>query len=274
MEHLGTYRTVWISDVHLGTPDCKAEKLLAFLSRVRCEHLYLVGDIVDVWSLRRKWYWPRSHNHVVRKIIKRDLDGTRVTFVPGNHDEIFRDFDGMSFGGVTIRTEAIHETADGRRILVVHGDEFDAVVRNAKLITAVGDWLYYVLLWVNRVFNAVRRRFGLPYWSLAAYVKSKVKRAVQFVGNFEAAVVRSAAERQVQAVLCGHIHRPEIRTLEGLTYLNTGDWVENCSAIVEHHDGRLELLDLGHLEWEPAGERREQAPRRGARRRRSSAPTT
>jgi UDP-2,3-diacylglucosamine pyrophosphatase LpxH len=267
MTTLGTYRTVWISDVHLGTPDCKAEKLLAFLSRIRCEHLYLVGDIVDVWALRRKWFWPRSHNHVVRKIIKQDLRGTRVTFVPGNHDEIFRDYDGFQFGGVTIRNEVVHTTVDGKRILIVHGDEFDAVVRNAKLITAVGDWLYYVLLWVNRVFNVARRKLGMPYWSLAAFVKGKVKQAVEFVSDFEAAVVKSASEKRVDAVLCGHIHRPEIRRLDGLTYLNTGDWVESCSAIVEHLDGRLELLNLQHLEWEeepvPAfQEREDRRPRR------------
>mgnify|MGYP001818624839 CR=1 FL=1 len=174
MSRIGNYRTIWISDVHLGTVDCKAEKLLAFLSRTKCTYLYLVGDIIDVWSLRRKWYWPRSHNYVVRKIIKQDLTGTRVIFVPGNHDEIFRDYDGMQFGGVTIRNEVIHETVDGTRILICHGDEFDAVVRNAKLITAVGDWLYYVLLALNRGFNWIRRRIGLPYWSLAAFIKGKV----------------------------------------------------------------------------------------------------
>ena len=265
MNKLTRYRTIWISDVHLGTLNCKAEKLLAFLSRTEAEHLYLVGDIIDVWSLRRKWYWPRSHNYVVRKIIKRDLKGTRVTFIPGNHDEVFRDYDGFQFGDITIRNEAVHETVDGKRILVVHGDEFDAVVRNARLITAVGDWLYYVLLRLNRAFNWIRRRFGMPYWSLAAYVKGKVKRAVEYVSNFEEAVVRSATERKVDAVLCGHIHRPEIRDLDGLTYLNTGDWVENCTAIVEHFDGRLELLDLKHLEWEEVTPFREQADRAPAR---------
>ena len=265
MKKLTRYRTIWISDVHLGTLNCKAEKLVAFLSRNTADHLYLVGDIIDVWSLRRKWFWPRSHNYVVRKIIKRDLKGTKVTFVPGNHDEIFRDYDGFQFGDITIRNEAIHTTADGKRILVVHGDEFDAIVRNAKLITALGDWLYYVLLRMNRVFNWFRRKLGMPYWSLAAYVKGKVKRAVEYVSNFEEAVVKSAAERKVDAVLCGHIHRPEIRDLEGITYINCGDWVENCTAIVEHFDGRLELLDLKHLEWEeisPFQERVDRKPKK------------
>ncbi len=266
MSNQTSYRTIWISDVHLGTKDCEAEKLIAFLSRSDCEHLYLVGDIIDVWALRRKWYWPRSHNYVVRKIIKRDLKGTKVTFVPGNHDEIFRDYDGFQFGGVTIKNEAIHETVDGRRILIVHGDEFDAVVRNAKLITAVGDWLYYVLLWLNRGFNWVRRKLGMPYWSLAAFIKGKVKRAVQFVSDFESAVIKSAREKEVDAVLCGHIHAPEIREMDGLTYLNTGDWVESCSAIVEHHDGRLELLDLKHLEWETVPPYKEHEDRRPSRR--------
>ncbi|MCK6466542.1 MAG: UDP-2,3-diacylglucosamine diphosphatase, partial [Phycisphaerae bacterium] len=178
--------------------------------------------------------------------IKRDVKGTQITFIPGNHDEVFRDYDGMTFGGVSVHKQAIHTCADGKRLLVLHGDEFDAVVTNAKLITAVGDWLYYVLLWINRGLNQVRRLFRRPYWSLAGYIKNKVKSALQFVNNYEGYVARAAREAGVQGVICGHIHRPEVRMIGDILYCNCGDWVENCTAIVEHDDGRIELLDLKH----------------------------
>lgn len=238
------YRSIFISDVHLGTKDCRAEQLLAFLDSVHTEHLYLVGDILDIWSLRRKWYWPASHSAIVEKILRLDASGTRVIFVPGNHDELFRPWSGLRFGGVEIVNEAMHITADGKRCLVVHGDEYDAVVTNAKLITMLGDWLYYVLLWFNRSFNRIRARFGRPYWSLAGFVKKRVKSVLNFVTSFETCLVRGAREKGADAVICGHIHRPQIRPIGDILYLNCGDWVENCTAIVEKFDGRLELLDL------------------------------
>jgi len=241
------YRSVWISDVHLGTKDCRAEQLLSFLKSIHTENLYLVGDILDVWAMRRKWHFPPSHSAVVQKIMKLDRKGTRVVFIPGNHDEMFRPYVGMKFGGVEILSEVMHVTADGRRCLVVHGDEFDAVVTNARLITMVGDWLYYVLLWINRNFNKVRAKFRMPYWSLAGFVKKRVKTVINFVTSFETYLVRAAREKNADAVICGHIHRPQIRDMDGILYLNCGDWVENCTAIVEKFDGRLELIDLKGL---------------------------
>ncbi len=238
------YRAVWVSDVHLGRKDCHADRLLSFLSSLECEHLYLVGDIVDFWALRKRWYWPRSHNAVVRSILGGFPRIRRITFIPGNHDEQLRDYAGTHFGNVLVQNKAVHFTADGRRVLVVHGDEFDAVVRGARLITALGDWLYYVLLFLNRGINRLRRILGRPYWSLAGYVKSNLKTVRTYVRNFESAVARRAREGGFDAVVCGHIHRPALRTTEGIVYANCGDWVESCTALVEHPDGRLELLDL------------------------------
>lgn len=248
------FRAVFLSDIHLGTRDCQAEKLSAFLKRVQCEYLFLVGDIIDVWNLRRRWYWPSSHNDVVRRIIKREVKGTHVIFVPGNHDEVFRDYDGMRFGGVEIHNKYIHKTLLGERVLVVHGDEFDAVTTNHRLITAVGDWLYYVLLWMNRGVNRLRRRFGRPYWSLSGFIKGRVKTIVQFVSKFEEYVTRMAHDEKVDSVICGHIHQPQIRMIKDVKYCNCGDWVENCTAIVETLDGVLELHDFKHIDQHPAQE--------------------
>jgi UDP-2,3-diacylglucosamine pyrophosphatase LpxH len=238
-----TYRTVWISDTHLGTPGCNAELLLDFLRSTDCQTLYLVGDIVDGWQLRKGWYWPSRHNDVVRCVLKQAKRGTRVVYVPGNHDEAFRDYVGLHFGGVEIMPEAIHETADGRKLLIVHGDEFDGVVIYAKWLAFLGDHAYTMLLKFNRTVNAVRRWFKLPYWSLAAHLKKKVKNAVAFISSFEEAVARAAAERGADGVVCGHIHSAEIRQIGDVTYYNDGDWVESCTALVEHADGTMEILD-------------------------------
>ncbi len=231
-------RTVWISDTHLGTPGCNAELLLDFLRSIDCETLYLVGDIVDGWQLRKGWYWPPRHNDVVRCILKQAKHGTRVVYVPGNHDEAFRDYVGLNFGGVEVLPEAIHVTADGRTLLIVHGDEFDGVVIYAKWLAFLGDHAYTALLKFNRTVNAVRRWFKLPYWSLAAHLKKKVKNAVAFISSFEEAVARAAAERGADGVVCGHIHSAEIRQIGDVTYYNDGDWVESCTALVEHATGR------------------------------------
>ncbi len=236
------YRTLWISDVHLGTRESKAEYLIDFLRRTTADRLYLVGDIFDGWALRRSWYWPASHNDVVQMLLRRARAGTDITYIPGNHDEAARAFPGLELGGIVVKQQAVHTTADGRRLLVLHGDEFDGVVRHARWLALLGAAAYVGALKLNRYVNRVRRWWGLPYWSLAAYLKYKTKRAVQFIADFETAVAREARERAVDGVVCGHIHHAEMRPIAGVLYCNTGDWVESCTALAEHRDGRLEII--------------------------------
>jgi len=236
-------RSVWISDVHLGTPGSQAVALLDFLRTVESEHLYLVGDIIDGWQLRRHWYWPQAHNDVVQKLLRKARKGTRVVFVPGNHDEFARKYLGHSFGGIEVVDECIHTTADGRRLWITHGDYFDGVIQCARWLAHVGDSAYEFTLRLNRRFNILRAGLGLPYWSISKYLKLKVKRAVNFIGDFEQAVAREAKKRGVQGVVCGHIHHAELREMDGIVYANDGDWVESLTALVEHADGRLEILD-------------------------------
>jgi len=237
------FRTIFISDTHLGTSGCNADLLFDFLKSVECETLYLVGDIIDGWRLKRGWFWPTRHNDVVRRVLKMAKKGTRVVYIPGNHDEVLRDFVGLGFGDIEILPEAIHETADGRRLLVLHGDEFDGVVLYARWLAFLGDHAYVALLHLNRGFNVCRRALGLPYWSLSAHMKKKVKNAVEFVCRYEEAVAHAALERGADGVVCGHIHCAEIRQFGDITYYNDGDWVESCTALVEHFDGRMEILD-------------------------------
>jgi len=238
-------RTVWISDLHLGTPGCQAAALLEFLRDVDCETLYLVGDIIDGWQLRRSWYWPQAHNDVVQKILRKARKGTRVIFVPGNHDEFARRYVAHSFGGVEVLEDCMHRTADGRLLWVTHGDLFDGVIQCARWLALVGDVAYEFTLRLNRHVNVLRARLGLPYWSLSRYLKHKVKRAVSYVGDFEAALAREARERGADGVVCGHIHHAEMRLIDGILYANDGDWVESLTALVEHPDGRLEIIDRG-----------------------------
>lgn len=245
-------RTVWISDLHLGTPGCQAAALLAFLREIDCRTLYLVGDIIDGWQLRRSWYWPQAHNDVVQKILRHARKGTRVVFVPGNHDEFARRYVMHSFGGVEVVEDCIHETADGRRLWITHGDLFDGVIQCARWLAYTGDVAYEFMLKVNRWFNRARARMGLPYWSLSRYLKLKVKRAVSYVSDFETAVAHEARRRGVHGVVCGHIHHAEIRDVDGILYCNDGDWVESLTALVEHHDGRLEIVDRGGLARAPS----------------------
>lgn len=237
------YRTVWISDIHLGTRGCNAAMLVDFLGAVECDTLYLVGDIVDGWRLRKGWYWPDAHNEVVRRLLKLAHRGTRVILIPGNHDEMLRAYAGLNFGGIELALEAVHLTADNRRLLVTHGDAFDGIVLYARWLAFLGDLAYTLLLRANVVFNRARRRLGLPYWSLSNYLKRRVKNAVQFVGQFEEAVAHEAARRGVDGVVCGHIHCAEIRRIGDITYYNDGDWVESCTALVEYADGRMEIVD-------------------------------
>ena len=237
-----SFRSVFISDIHLGTRGCQAEILLDFLKTMNCEQLYLVGDIVDGWRMKRGWHWPQSHNDVVQKLLRHARKGVVVTYVPGNHDDKIRDFCGVHFGGVVVAREAIHEAADGRRYLVLHGDEFDAVVRLAPWLARTGDLAYRAAIRLNTVFNRLRRRLGLPYWSLSAFLKIRVKNALQFIDNYEMAVAAEARRRGVDGIICGHIHKAEMREIHGVTYMNDGDWVESCTALVEHYDGRFEIL--------------------------------
>ena len=236
------FRTIWISDLHLGTRGCKADYLLDFLRATESETLYLVGDIVDGWQLRRHWYWPPAHDRVVHTVLKKARTGTRVVYVPGNHDEALRSFTGVHFAGVEVKKDALHVTADGKRLLVLHGDLFDNIVRYARWVALLGDLAYEFAIWLNTWFNRARRRLGLPYWSLSAYLKCKVKNAVRFVQDYEEAVAGEASRRGVDGVVCGHIHQAEIRRLGPVLYCNDGDWVESCTALVEHFDGRLEIL--------------------------------
>ncbi|MBC7779029.1 MAG: UDP-2,3-diacylglucosamine diphosphatase [Proteobacteria bacterium] len=237
------YRTVWISDVHLGTKNCQAELLLRFLKSFRTDQLYLVGDIVDFWEFARSGiYWPASHNKVVRRVLKMARQGARVVFIPGNHDENLREYLPIRLGEIECVKDALHTTADGRRIWVLHGDDFDLITKYHRWLAVLGDRGYVILLWLNRVLNRIRQTFGFGYWSLSAAVKYKVKRAVNFISDFEQGLAQEARRRGVDAVLCGHIHHAEQRRIGEVLYLNCGDWVESCTAIVEHADGRLELL--------------------------------
>jgi len=236
------FRTVWISDVHLGTRGCNADMLIDFLDHVDSDTMYLVGDIIDGWQLRKRFYWPAAHNDIVWRVLKRARRGTRVVYVPGNHDEAFRQFDGLDFGGVEIRHQAIHETADGRRLLVLHGDEFDAITLSHRWLAHLGDAAYTFVMWANRWRNNVRRAFNLPYWSLSKHAKQKVKNAVEFISHFEEVVAHAAGARGVDGVVAGHIHTADIRSINGVEYYNDGDWVESCTALVEHFDGRMEVL--------------------------------
>jgi UDP-2,3-diacylglucosamine pyrophosphatase LpxH len=245
--HRRSYRSIFISDLHLGTAGCQAGPLLEFLKAHPSDHLYLVGDIIDGWQLRKRWYWPQSHNDVVQKLLRRARKGCRVVYVPGNHDEFARQFAGHSFGGIEVAEEAVHVTATGQRLWVVHGDYFDGVVQCARWLAHVGDTLYEFTLRLNRHLNHLRGRLGLPYWSLSAYLKHKVKKALNYVTDFERAVAQEARRRGHHGVVCGHIHRAEMRDIDGVLYCNDGDWVESRTALVEHHDGRLELVH-----WEPA----------------------
>ncbi|HEY1722296.1 MAG TPA: UDP-2,3-diacylglucosamine diphosphatase [Magnetospirillaceae bacterium] len=241
-DEVRTYRTIWISDIHLGTRGCKAEFLLDFLRVTESENLFLVGDIVDGWRLKRSWYWPQEHNDVVQKLLRKARKGTNVTFIPGNHDEFVRNYLEFNFGEVHVSNDVVHTTADGRKLLVIHGDQFDSVVAYAKWLAHLGDTAYNIAMEVNLWLNWVRKHMGLRYWSLSAYLKHRVKNAVTYIANFEEAMAEMARRRGVDGVVCGHIHHAELRKIGDILYANDGDWVESCTALVEHFDGRLEVL--------------------------------
>jgi UDP-2,3-diacylglucosamine pyrophosphatase LpxH len=234
-------RTVFISDVHLGSRGCRADLLLEFLKSVEVEYLFLVGDIVDLWAMRKNFFWPQEHNNVLRLVLSKAKKGTRVIYIPGNHDEDLREFCGTVFGNLEIHREFVHKMSDGRQLLVMHGDEFDTVVKCSPWLARLGSTAYDFTLNLNRYLNALRRLFGYPYWSLASYLKHKAKTAVQYISSFEHAVAHEARKRGVDGVVCGHIHRAEITEIDGIQYCNDGDWVESCSALVEDMNGRLTL---------------------------------
>ncbi|MDQ1758885.1 UDP-2,3-diacylglucosamine hydrolase [Achromobacter xylosoxidans] len=237
------WRALWISDIHLGTAGCKAEFLLDFLDHNDSDTLYLVGDIVDGWQLRKHWHWPRAHNDVIQRILRKARNGTRVVFIPGNHDEFAREFAGYAFGDIEILDEDVHTTAKGQRLLVLHGDQFDGVIQHSRWLAHLGDGLYQLALWINHHFNRLRHRLGLHYWSLSQYLKHKVKNAVSFITDFEEALAGEARRRGLDGVVCGHIHKAELRYVAEILYCNDGDWVESLSALAETHDGQLQLLD-------------------------------
>lgn len=243
-----SYRTVFVSDVHLGSSASRADAAAAFLKHVECETLYLVGDILDMWRLRSRWYWPETHNAFIRRVLKMAKHGTRVVYIPGNHDEHARDYAGLNFGGVELARDAVHRTADGRRLLVTHGDEIDVVLRHYRVLSMLGGAAYDQLVMLNRASNTVRRWLGLRPWSLSAAIKQRVKRACQHVARYEQVLADEASRRGLDGVICGHIHKAEARrvaTSAGaeVEYFNCGDWVESLTALVEHDDGTLRVLD-------------------------------
>lgn len=246
------YRSIWISDIHLGTRGCQADLLLDFLDNVSCDNLYLVGDIIDGWVMSSSSvYWPQSHTNVIRKFLSKAKNGTQVTYVSGNHDEFLRRYslDEMPmFGNVRVVNDIIHISPTGQRYLVIHGDEFDIITRYHKWLAVLGDYGYRLLLGINLILNKLRRKFGFGYWSLSKWIKHRVKKAVNFIGEYETAVARSCKDIGVDGVICGHIHHAEIKEIDGMMYFNDGDFVESCTALVEHSDGLLEII-----EWRETG---------------------
>jgi UDP-2,3-diacylglucosamine pyrophosphatase LpxH len=247
-------RSIFLSDIHLGTRACQAERLLEFLKAHEAQHIFLIGDIIDFWAMKRRGvYWSIAQNTVVQKILKRARQHTQVVFIPGNHDEAVREHVGTSFGAIRVLHDYEHVAADGKRYLLLHGDEFDQVTRYHRWIAILGDHAYALLVRLNIALSWLRRTLGIPgYWSLAGYAKRKVKSAVSFIFDFEDSVVRHARERGVAGVICGHIHAAAVRNVDGLTYINCGDWVDSCTAIVEHFDGRMELIAWAGRKQAPA----------------------
>ncbi len=236
-------RSLFLSDIHLGTRACRAEQLLSLLKAYHCENIFLIGDIIDFWAMSRGIYWPALHNTVVQKILKQARHGTRVYLIPGNHDEALREYIGSAFGDINLVRDYVHTAADGRRYLLLHGDEYDQVTTCHRWVSILGDISYTWLVHLNRVLSYARRKLGIAgHWSLADYAKRNVLHAVSFISNFEEAVIHSALQRGLDGVICGHIHTPAIRDIHGLTYINCGDWVDSCTAAVEHLDGHINLV--------------------------------
>lgn len=239
----GRWRALFISDVHLGTRSCKAVELLAFLRAQRAEKLYLVGDIIDGWRLKRRWYWNAAQQAVLDEILDQARSGTEILYIPGNHDEAFRPYAGLNLAEIDIREAAIHETADGRSFLVLHGDMFDGAARWGRIVTRLGDWAYDATMWTSDRLAATRRAMGLSHWSLAQHLKRTARTALEIIGRYETAAAREAQARGFDGIVCGHIHKAALKRMNGVTYANDGDWVDSCTALAESEDGRLVLLD-------------------------------
>ncbi len=236
------HRTLFISDVHLGSRPAKAEYLIDFLRHNEADKIYLVGDIVDGWRLKRSWHWPQAHNDVVQKLLRQARKGTAIIYVAGNHDEFLRGFQGIHFGGIVVADRVVHEAADGRRYLIIHGDQFDSIVHSVRWLAYLGDKAYDASIAVNRIVALGRRMLGMPYWSFSSWAKVRVKKAVNFISAFQSLVADEARRSQVDGVICGHIHHATIEMIGGIIYMNSGDWVESCTVIAEDHDGNFSIL--------------------------------
>lgn len=240
------YRSIFISDIHLGSKASSANILLDFLKENDSDYLYLVGDIIDIWNLKRNWYWPQEHNDVIQKLLRKSRKKTNVVYILGNHDEFIRDFTPISFGDIKIVKEAIHISLTGQKYLVIHGDDFDVITKYAKWLAVLGDIGYNFLVWLNRHFNFLRRKLGFGYWSLSAFVKRKVKKAANFIDDYEVNLAKEVKKLGMDGIISGHIHHAEIKEIDGIMYMNDGDWCESNTAIVEHHDGRFEIIHWNH----------------------------
>ncbi len=258
------YRAMFLSDVHLGTRGCQADMLQAFLRRYEADRIYLVGDIFDGWRLKRGWHWPQAHNNVVEALMAKAHAGTPIVYVPGNHDEVMRNYLGTHFGGIEVKSTHDHIAADGRRYLVTHGDQYDVVVVNAKWIAHLGDRAYNGVLMLNTALNRIRRLWGGQFWSLSNWAKQQVKRAVNFIGEYEAVLADEARRGGYDGIICGHIHKAEMADRNGILYLNCGDWVESCTAIVERDDGSFKLIDWARKTRQAEHRRRIKARTRNA----------
>ena len=254
MSHALRYRTIWLSDIHLGSRACRIDLLLDFLARHQCDQLYLVGDIIDVQRMRRSFFWPKSHTEALQRILEMARAGTRVVYVPGNHDDDFRALAGSHLGPAEVHRETVHETADGRRLLVLHGDEFDSALRAGPLASLIGCAGYGLLLGLNRLTHAVNALMGRPYWSLAQAVKMRIGKAARYVARFQDACLDTARNAGLDGVVCGHIHRADLMERDGLVYCNDGDWVESCTALVEDENGALGLIQWGQSAEITAGD--------------------
>jgi UDP-2,3-diacylglucosamine pyrophosphatase LpxH len=260
---MNTYRAIFISDVHLGTRTAQVDALLDFMKQAEADVIYLVGDIVDGWRLKKSWHWPQNHNDLVQKLLRKARKGARIVFIAGNHDEFLRDFLDSHLGGIEIADSVIHVGQDGRRYLVIHGDQFDAVVMHARWLALAGDWAYEAAIFLNGRINIVRRRLGLTYWSFSAWAKHRVKKAVCFISAFEETLSGEARRRNADGVICGHIHHAAIRDIGSIRYMNCGDWVESATALVERRDGLFEIIRWGErhpLQTEAGPSNRDEGP--------------
>ena len=236
-------RSLFLSDIHLGSRACRATQLLSFIRDYDPDFVFLIGDIVDFWAMSRGVYWPAAHNTVVQKILRKARHRSRVFLIPGNHDEALREYVGASFGDIKVVTDYVHTAADGKRYILLHGDEYDQVTHYHRWVSVLGDASYNALVHLNRLLSLVRRKLGVSgHWSLADCAKRNVLRAVSFISDFENSVVHNVKRLGLDGVICGHIHTPAIKRIDGITYMNCGDWVDSCTGIVEHYDGRMELV--------------------------------